>query len=153
METVENNKVKENSAEILTEATLQTIKEIHEYVNFNEYQYKNNLNPSFIDDEEIKTMIMKLSLNQRKKLKRVINRFRMKGSLRSVNLFYHFLMAKVLKTDTRISVIYGDKQLAIIAKRKKYIEVKNLMDKMREEYVDEKGDFYKVRITKDQKLQ
>ena len=153
METLEIEKVKENNAAVIAEATLQTIKDIHEYVNFNEYQYKNNLNPSFIDEGELNNEIMNLSLNQRKKLKRSINAFRMKGSLCAVNRFYHFLMKKVLKSDTRISVIYGNKQLEIIEKRKKFVAARNEMLKMRGEYLDEKSDFYKLRIVNGQKLQ
>jgi hypothetical protein len=153
METLEIEKIKENNASVLTEGTLQTINDIHEYVKFNEYQYKNNINPSFLDEDEIKSVVMNLSLNQRKKLKRAINAFRIKGSLQSVNRFYHFLMKKVLKSDTRIGVIFGKKQLEIVEKRKKFVAARNEMKKMRGEYLDEKADFYKLRIANGQKLQ
>ncbi|GAG50874.1 unnamed protein product [marine sediment metagenome] len=153
METLEIEKIKVNDAKVLAEATLETINDIHEYVEFNEYQYKNNVNPSFIDEEELKSEIMNLSLNQRKKLKRAINAFRIKGSLQSVNRFYHFIMKKVLKSDTRIGVIFGKKQLEIVAKRKKFVAARNEMLKMRNEYHMEKADFYKLRIANGQKLQ
>lgn len=153
METLEIKKIVENNASVLAEATQQTINDIHEYVEFNEYQYKNNLNPSFIDEGELKTEIMNLSLNQRKKLKRAINAFRVKGSLQSVNRFYHFIMKKVLKSDSRIGVIFGKKQLEIVEKRKKFVAARNEMIKMRNEYHMEKADFYKLRIANGQKLQ
>ena len=153
METLEIEKIKVNDASVLAQGTLDTINDIHEYVKFNEYQYKNNINPSFLDEAEIKTEIMNLSLNQRKKLKRSINSFRIKGSLQSVNRFYHFLMKKVLKSDTRIGVIYGKKQLEIIEKRKNFVAARNEMIKMRGEYLNEKSDFYKLRIVNGQKLQ
>jgi len=124
-----------------------------QYVEFNEYQYKNNINPSFIDEDELNVEIMNLSLNQRKKLKRAINTFRIKGSLQSVNRFYHFIMKKVLKSDTRIGVIFGKKQLEIIERRKKFVAARNEMIKMRNEYHNEKADFYKLRIVKGQKIQ
>ena len=47
METLEIEKIKVNDAKVLAEATQQTINDIHEYVEFNEYQYKNNLNQIF----------------------------------------------------------------------------------------------------------
>lgn len=153
METLEIKKIVENSASVLAQATEETINEIHEYVEFNKYQYKNNLNPAFINDVQLKNSIMNLSLNQRKKLKRAINAFRMKGSLQSVNRFYHFIMTRVLKSDMRVAVIFGDKQLAIVEKRKKFVAARNLMIKMRDEYLDEKGSFYKLRVANGQKLQ
>lgn len=153
METLEIKKIVENNANVLAEATQQTINDIHEYVEFNEYQYKNNLNPSFINDTQLKNAIMNLSLNQRKKLKRAINAFRMKGSLQSVNRFYHFIMKKVLKSDMRVAVIFGKKQLEIVEKRKKFVAARNEMIKMRGDYLDEKADFYKLRIANGQKIQ
>lgn len=153
METLEVKKIIENSSSVLAIETLKTIDDINEYLIFNEYQYKNNLNPSFINEEELKSSIMNLSLNQLKKLKRAINTFRMKGSLQSVNRFYHFLMRKVLKSDMRISIIYGKKQLEIIGKRKKFVAARNLMIAMRDEYKDEKSDFYILRKANGQKLQ
>ncbi len=122
-------------------------------MNFNEYQYKNNLNPSFIDSNEIESSVMNLSLNQRKKLKRGINAFRIKGSLQSVNRFYHFLMKKVLKSDTRIAVIFGKKQLEIVEKRKKFVAARNEMIKIKDEYLNKKSHSYKIRIANGQKLQ
>jgi len=153
METLEIKKIVENSASGLVQGTVETISEIHEYVEFNNYQYKNNLNPAFINAELLKSSIMNLSLNQRKKLKRAINAFRMKGSLQSVNRFYHFLMKKVLKSDMRVAVIFGKKQLEIVEKRKKFVAARNLMITMRNEYLDEKSDFYILRIANGQKLQ
>ena len=62
-------------------------------------------------------------------------------------------MKKVLKSDTRIGVIFGKKQLEIVAKRKKFVAARNEMLKMRNEYHMEKADFYKLRIANGQKLQ
>lgn len=93
LEEVKTNKITENNAKTLADATIKTINQINDYVEFNEYQY--NVNPVFLNENEIRGEIMNLSLNQRKKLKRSINAFRIKDSLSSVNRFYHFLMTNI----------------------------------------------------------
>ena len=152
METINIEKIKEHTVSVLNEETQYITKQIHEFVRYNEYEY-NKYPFNLFTNLEIKLAISKLSLNQRKKLKRSINAFRKKLSLRSANRFYHFLFKKVMKSDVRISIIYSEKQLQIIKKREKYVKARNEMMKLYNDYKQEKGDFYKKRLINNQKIQ
>ena len=152
METlIENNiKIVEHSVSKLQEESVYTFKEIWEFAHYNNYVY--NKHPQYNEDD-LKSMIGKLTLNQRRKLKRAINIFRKKQSLSSANRFYHFVYAKVLKVDTRIRLTYPEKYLQIMKKREKYLLLRAEIEKSLKEYKDEKGDYFKLRLAEGKKLQ
>ena len=153
METlIENNikKIEEHSVSVLQEETVYTFKEIWEFAHHNNYVY--NKHPQYNEDD-LKSMIGKLTLNQRRKLKRAINIFRKKLSLASANRFYHFVYAKVLNVDLRIRLTYPEKHCKIIMEREKYLKLRTEMEKQLLKYKEEKGDYFKLRLANNQKLQ
>jgi len=151
METLIKNKIKkytENSADYLYDAVNEAEKKIRWFVDFNEYQFNK---PFVFPRVEVKKEIAKLTLNKRKKLKRAINNFHKRQSIASANRFLHFLYKEVLKTDVRVRITYGEKELKIKEMRKKYVEVRKIMLETYKEYKKEKGNFYKLRMAKGQK--
>ena len=152
METlIENNiKIVEHSVSKLQEETVYTFKEVWEFAHHNNYVY--NKHP-YYDEDDLRSEIGKLTLNQRRKLKRAINIFRMKQSLASANRFYHFVYSKVLKIDTRIRLTYPEKYCKIIKEREKYLLLRTEMEKQLQKYKEEKGDYFKLRLINGQKLQ
>ena len=82
-----------------------------------------------------------MTLNQRKKLKRRLNK--VEGmSVRAINMLLHFISTNVLKTKDRVRLT-SDKHEKIQIARKSWIKVRNEADKLLAEYKTEKGDFYK----------
>lgn len=153
METlIENNsqKIVEHSVSKLQEETVWTFKLVWEFAHHNNYQY--NKHPHYNEDD-LRSEIGKLTLNQRRKLKRAINIFRTKQSIASANRFYHFVYAKVLKVDTRIRLTYPEKYCKIIKEREKYLQLRTEMEKQLQTYKEEKGDYFKLRLANNQKLQ
>jgi len=104
-------------------------------VTLNKYELSNEvLN---VDLKDIEAM----TLNQRKKLKRRLNKA--KGmSVRSINMLLHFISTNVLKTKDRVRLT-SEKHDRIQIARKSWIKVRNEADKLLAEYKAEKGDFYK----------
>lgn len=157
METIENKKVREHSSAVLAKATLQTINEINNFVNFNEYTLndKIKIESGLLSSKEstVKGKIDQMTLNQRKKYKRIMNKFITKGSLKAANRFLHFLYKKVLGSDTRISIKYSERQLKIAAAREKYVVARKAMMEAYDNYKEEKGDFFRSRLNKNQKIQ
>ena len=80
------------------------------------------------------------TLNQRKKLKRRINAFLMRKSMRSANLFFKAMQPHI---GGQLRFNYSEKELKIKAARKKYVEARDIAIKLYAEYKEEKGDYYK----------
>ena len=153
METlVEKNskKIVEHTVSKLQEETIYVFKEIWEFAYFNNYQY--NRHPQYNEDD-LKSAIGNLTLNQRRKLKKRINIFRMKPTLASANRLYHFIYAKVLMVDMRIKLDHPEKRLLIATKREIYLKYRAEMEKALKEYKEEKGDYFKLRLAEGKKLQ
>jgi hypothetical protein len=153
METlIENNieKIVEHTVSKLQEETVYTFKEIWEFAYHNNYVY--NKHPQYNGDD-LKSMIGKMTLNQRKKLKRAINIFRTKQTLSAANRFYHFVYSKVLKVDLRIRLTYPEKYLEIMRYRGKYLLLRAQMEVALAAYKEEKGDYFKLRLIEGKKLQ
>lgn len=157
METLINKKIRENSSEALAAGAVQTINEIEEFITFNEFTLsdKIKIESGMLTSKEkaLKNKIDAMTLNQRKRFKRTMNRFLTKGTLKSANRFLHFLYKKVLLLDTRIKINYSEKQLKIIAAREKYTAARKIMLQAYSTYKEEKGNFYKSRLDKKQKIQ
>lgn len=152
METLveKNSKLVEHTVSKLQEETVITFKEVWDFAQFNDYVYSRH--PKFNEDD-LKAAIGNLTLNERKKLKKKINTFRMKQTLGAANRFYHHVYAKVLKVDMRVRLEYPEKYQKIQEKRKNYVKALAEMKKLYAEYKDEKGTYFIDRIKKGQKVQ
>ena len=152
METLVENKTKkyvDHDIDTMYNAVLETEDAINYFVEFNEYKF----NKSFIvPRKELRTKLGNSTLNQRRKLKKAINIFHKKQSLSSANRFLHFLYKEVFEVDMRVRISYSTKQLAIIKKRAEYMEALKIMKEAHNTYKKEKGNFFKMRIEKGQKL-
>jgi len=146
----ENNVIVENNHKTIGEEAIKTVQEIIDFAKFNDYSFNNSQMPYDIWDG-INSKVLKLSLNEVRKLKNAINNFRKKQTIRSANIFLHFVTNKVLNIPT-IKLEYPAKQLAIIKSRKKYVELRKAMLEAQKTYKEEKGDYYKLRLAKGQKV-
>ena len=154
METLIENKYKKilnYSVSELQEETIITIKQVWDFAHFNDYVY--NRFPK-INLTDIEYKISKMSLNERRKLKTTINCFRKKQSLSSANRFYHHLYANVLRSNIsiRVKLSLPEKQKLILEKRNNYLKLRSEMLKAFNEYKIEKGDYFKLRLEKGQKI-
>ncbi len=152
METLVENNIKfvEHTVSKLQEETVIALKEVWEFAHFNNYVY--NRHPKYNEDD-LRSAIGNLTLNERKKLKKRINIFRMKRSLGSANRFYHHVYAKVLKVDMRVKLSYPEKYEKIMAERQKFVKARAEMEKALASYKNEKGDYFKLRLANGQKVQ
>lgn len=85
--------------------------------------------------------IESMTLNQRKKLKRRLNKAE-RMSVRAINMLLHFISTEVLKTKERVRMT-SDKHERIQIARKSWIKVRDEAERLLAEYKAEKGDFYK----------
>ena len=152
METLveKNSKLVEHTVSVLQEETVITFKEIWDFAHFNNYVYSRH--PKYNEDD-LKAAIGKLTLNERKKLKKKINLFRMKRTMGAANRFYHHVYAKVLKVDMRVRLDYPEKYHKIQEKRQKYVKALAEMKKLYADYKEEKGDYFKLRLAEGKKVQ
>ena len=148
---VENNikKLENHDASTLYDATIEVEKEINHFVELNEYRFDK---PLIIPRELLKTELGNASLNERRKLKRAINNFYKKGSLRSGNLLLHVIYKYILKVDTRVSIKQPQKYLDIMEKRKYFVKKRKEMEEALAAYKAEKGNYFKLRLERGQKI-
>ena len=152
METlVENNikKLENHDASTLYDATIEVEKEINHFVELNEYRFDK---PLIIPRELLKTELGNASLNERRKLKRAINNFYKKGSLRSGNLLLHVIYKYILKVDTRVNIKQPQKYLDIMDKRKYFVKKRKEMEEALAAYKKEKGNYFKLRMERGQNI-
>lgn len=152
METLEVKKITENNIYTIEEETFYVLDEINKFVYHNDYRF-NKYPFNLFNHCEISIAIFELSLNQLKKLKRKINHFRLKNTLKSANNFLYFFYKKVMNSEYNISILYPEKQLEINKKRQKYIIALNHMKTLYDDYKKEKGDYFKLRIKKKQNIE
>jgi hypothetical protein len=151
--TVINKKemINAKSATDLAIGIQKSISQIDEFVKQNDYHLNAQL-PGEIMNYDLIATISNLSLKKRKELRNCLWRISNYPSLTSINRYLHFLMTKVLKSDTRYKILKSEKQLKIEEKRKKYREALEILKKTHANYKEEKGDFYKSRLAKSQKI-
>ena len=94
-------------------------------------------------------------------------RFRKKQSLKSLNRVFHFIHTRILAKREivkyewysfenwinpdfikKIKILPPKKHMEIQAKRKKWKEARDIAEKLLLEYKEEKGDYYKLHLTK-----
>lgn len=125
-----------------------SITKIDAFTKANDYQFKDRKGLDNITESGFKTALADLSNKKRKRLAKYIWLVENFPSLANINKFLHFLFTKVMKSDLRVRIIKSEKELAIEAKRKAY---KEAIAKVRAAYADyktEKGDFYKIKLSK-----
>jgi hypothetical protein len=144
-----SKKIESHDASTLYDATLQVEKDIKEFVEFNEYRMDKSLN---IPRQLLKSELGNASLNERRKLKRAINNFYKKQSLRSANLLLHVLFKYILKVDTRVTIKHPQKYLDIMEKRKYFVKKRKEMEEALAAYKEEKGNYFKDRLERGQNI-
>lgn len=152
METlVENNikKIIEHTPSKLYDEVIKVEKEIAEFVKFNEYNFNG---PSNIPRSLLKSKLNDASILERRKLKRAINNFYKRRSLRSANLFLHITYKVILCVDTRATIKYSQKHLDIMEKRANFVKKRKEMEEALAAYKKEKGNYFKIRLERGQKI-
>lgn len=129
-----------------------TIEKAKQFVTTNEYQFKSTAGLEEITESKFNQALTNLSMKKRKKLAASIWKVNNHPTLKNVNLFFHFLMKEIMKSDSRIRVIKSVKELAIQEKRKAYKEALAKVQAAYADYKTEKGDFYKLRLSKNQEV-
>lgn len=123
----------------------KTCQRIDEYVALNEYQINNNVK---IDKTVLMDALTDTSLRKRKILRRYMYKISNHATLEVVNKFLHFLYKEVLKSDVRVKVVKSEKEQLIQKKRQEFKMALKIMLEKKQEYLNEKGDFYKLRAQK-----
>lgn len=136
-----------NNSEVYNEIQ-KTLKKIDEYVIFNEYRYSNEVK---IDGSEL-SALQNASLKKKKVLRKLMYKINVKTTLQTLNKFFHFLFKRILKSDSRVKVLKSEKEQQIMLKRENYNKALLALRKAKQEYLVEKGDFYKQRILKNQSI-
>lgn len=141
-----------SASDVNYELVKNTFSKIEEYVKFNGYQFKDRSGFDAITEQSFNSALINLSKKKRKKLAAYIWAVNNHPTLGGSNKFFHFFMKNIMKSDLRISVIKSDKEIAIQEKRKAYKQALEAMKKAHAEYKTEKGDFYKIRLAKNQEI-
>lgn len=88
-----------------------------------------------LDDKDI-------SQNRAKKIAKRLYYVLTKPSMRNINNLL-YTISKTNEKDGKFKIVKSKKELEIQSKRKVWKELRDLAEKARLEYIEEKGDFYK----------
>lgn len=124
------------------------IDKIKAFVKENDYQFKTSTGFDEITETKFNIALSDMSKKKRKRLASYIWSVNNHPTLGGINKFFHFLMKNVLKSEARIRVIPSAKEVAIQEKRKAYKEALAKVKAAYDDYKQEKGDFYKIRLSK-----
>jgi hypothetical protein len=153
--------VRTTSRDLNYELIEQTINKIKEFVKENDYQFKAEQNLEAITKESFNGSLLENSKRKRKKLAALIWGVNEHPTLERVSKFFHFLTAKFMKISERVKIEKSEKELSIQNKKKAYkaalkeleeSEVYKALIQSRADYKTEKGDFYKIRLSKGKKI-
>jgi hypothetical protein len=128
----------------------ETISKIENYVTENGYQFKDRSGLAQITKENF--ISPSTTIRKRKKLVNAMAAIEKHPKLENINKFFHFLLKDILKSESRVKVIKSDKEIAIQEKRKAFKDALAKMNIALAEYKAEKGDFYKIKLSKGQKI-
>jgi len=142
-----------NVKDVNYELIITTLNQIKTFVKENNYQFKDEKGFDEITKENFEKAWNDLSKKKRKKLASYIWAVTNHPTFAKVNKFLHFLMKHFMHSDTRIRVIKSEKEIAIQEKRKMYKEALAKAKAAYGAYKLEKGDFYKIRLAKNQGVQ
>lgn len=140
METKEISKVRQNDVKSLVEGIKNALEVIEKLKTETDWTLKNEFK---FDESNVIAILNKMPLNQRKKLKRAINRLIAKQSMRAANLFLSIYHTKFVIYGLTTKFDYSVKEKKIKTARKKYVEARDIAIKLYAEYKEEKGDYYK----------
>lgn len=142
-----------NVKDVNYDLILTTFSKIKAFVKENDYRFKDEKGFNEITKENFDKAYNDLSKKKRKKLASFIWTVNNHPSFSNVNKFLHFFMKHFMNSDTRIRVIKSEKEIAIQEKRKQYKEALAKAKAAYGAYKLEKGDFYKIRLSKKQEIQ
>ncbi len=120
------------------------IKLAHEYASKKEYRFKQGElvleNPIVFGDLKESN----LSNNRRKKIAKYLAFFLSKPTAKKFNKLFNILWKNnEIETVPKIKMVYGVKEDAIVSKRKLFKDLLKQMLLAKQDYLVEKGDFYK----------
>ncbi len=146
METITETKPYIYEAKGLEKEVQKTIEKIQDYVKDNDYQVEGDISSLIkkgLFSSKLRIAIGNASKSKKKKLNKRIRKVNKRMTLRGVNLFFNFVLKKILESKEKIKVLLSIKEITIQDKRKKWKEARDISEKLLSEYKEEKGDFYK----------
>jgi hypothetical protein len=153
--TIKNHKqmINAKSANDLEAGIISALPKIIDYAQKNDYVIKNDDGFLELTSNQLLETIKLISLKKRKVLRNYLWLLDKYPTMAAINKFLHFLMTKILKSNTRYKLLKSEKQVKIEEKRKKYNEAVSTMKKAYAEYNEEKGDFYRLRKANRQRIE
>ena len=145
MKTLEKSKNTEN-VYVYTEKELKTkinktLEKIETWVGIMDYRLTDDINIY----KNMNILTYNLSKNQLKKINKYLNGVNKKMTLRNVNSLLH-LLYKTFEPIKKIQVKKSEKEEEIQKKRKEWLKLRDKAEKALLEYKNEKGDYYKERM-------
>lgn len=128
----------------------KAMQDIENYVAKNDYQFSKPLDYGIYS--KLTAALDDVSLRKRKVMRRYMYKIEHHATLDVVNKFLHFFYKNVLKSDERVKVLKSNKEQQIIKARLEFKAALKVLLEKREAYKTEKGDFYKVRLSKNQAI-
>jgi len=144
METITRQHLNIRDAKAVASEINLTLERIDAFVKKNDYAYKTNDKQSNIDSLE--TALNDESLKKKKVLRRYMHKIQHSPSLFNINKFFHLLHKVILKSDHRTSIVTGELESLIQAKKQAYKAALQIARAARHDYKTTKGDFYKKRL-------
>jgi hypothetical protein len=143
MKTTNLEKVVDHTGPAFIEGLKKTIETIKLRVANSNGKYIIDGDITILDSETLIERANKLGICDRRRLRNKMNKVIFSTSLRSMNLFFHFIMRHVLDCNTKNVRILEPKHEAIQEARKKWKEAQAIADAAHSKYVKDKSDYYK----------
>jgi hypothetical protein len=121
-------------AKTLSQMTVGHANYLKKWANSNGYSFEGEI----FSPEEIESALRNAS---KRTLKRINAMIRQRPTLRSANIFFHFISKRTGSPLIKVSL--SEKENAIVQARKAWKSQQALADKLLKEYKALKGDFYK----------
>lgn len=141
METLENRTVYAYTEKELKAKINKIIEKIETWVQVMDYRIDGDIN--IYKNAPISTK--NLSKNQIKKVNKYLNSLEKKMTMRKVNSFLH-LFYKTFEPIEKVQIRKSEKEEEIQRKRKEWLKLRDEAEKALLEYKNEKGDYYKERM-------
>lgn len=144
METININKINENSTTALIAGYTKVINSIENKVLNSNGKFI--IDGDNIDQAKVTIAIQDLGISDRRRYRNMMNKVMLGGTLRSINRFLHFTVRKVLKQtkeDGRLQKVKEPQHEKIQDMRKVWKELQLKADAALAAYKSEKGDYYK----------
>lgn len=143
MET-KNYKMNSLAAKELEKRALMAIETITEYKNKKNIQSTNPIEDLLKHtDSTLEVLIQGLSKTAKKKFNKSISKVEWKLSLKSINLFLHYVARKLMNSDYTVKYKETKAQTEILDARKKWKAQQLIAETLLKEYKEKKGTFFK----------